>query len=61
MPTTTLCERDAAAAARDDDRFAEPVEAIDGEHDVGGLRGSGRAAGTDGDADVGERERRARR
>ena len=51
-------ERDAAAAARDDDRLAEPVEAIDGENDVGRFRGRGRAAGTDGDPDVGERERR---
>ena len=57
MPMTTLCERDAAAAARDDDRLAEPVEPVDGEDDVGGLRRRGRAASTDRDADVGERER----
>ena len=38
MPTTTLLERDAAASACDDDGLAEPVEAIDGEYDVGGFR-----------------------
>ena len=31
-------EGDAAAAAGDDERFAEPVETIDGEYDVGGFR-----------------------
>jgi hypothetical protein len=50
--------RDAARAAGDDHRIAEAVEPVDGQHDVGRLGRRGRAAGADGDADVGQGERR---
>ena len=56
MPTTTLC-RAMAPARLAMDGVAEPVEAIDGEHDVGGLGGRGRRPRPDGDADVGAGER----
>ena len=57
MPMTTLWYAMQAGPARDHDGFAEPVETIDGEHDVGRFGGGGRAAGADGDAHVGECER----
>ena len=51
-------DRDAAGAPGDHDGLAEAVEPVDREHDVGGLRRRGRAAGPDRDTDVGKGERR---
>ena len=44
MPTSDGLERDPARAAGDEDGVGEGVDAVDGEHDVGGLRRRGRAA-----------------
>ena len=55
---STLCGAIRPGAAGDGDAVAEPVEAVDGEDDVGGFRRGGRTAGADRDAHVGERQRR---
>ena len=52
---------DGARAPRDLHRLGEPAEMVDGEHDVGGLRRRGGAAGPHGDADRSPRRAPGRR
>ena len=61
IPATTLCSRDPPRAPRDRDRLGDPVQPVDDQHDVGGLRRGRRPARPHRDADVGRGERRARR